>query len=183
MTTFVDADGKLLLTIHANAEIVALNVPEGGIAVIDPPSSQGYYYCHANCEWRSIPDQPSRWHSFNCASRTWVDNKTLDDAKAEKWASIKEERDEIEFGGFEFKGNVYDSDAFSQNRIIVAAQLGAPAVWTLKDNSTIELTAQQLNELSQSLALHITSLHERARIARHLINEAETIEQIESIAF
>ncbi|MBP8005287.1 MAG: DUF4376 domain-containing protein [Acinetobacter sp.] len=183
MTTFVDANGKLLLTIHANAEIVALNAPEGGIAVIDPPSSQGYYYCHTDCEWRSIPEQPSRWHSFDCASRTWVDVKTLDDAKMEKWTSIKEERDEIEFGGFEFVGSVYDSDAISQNRIIAAAQLGAPAVWTLKDNSSIELTAQQLKELSQSLASHITLLHERARIARQLICDAVTIEEIESIVF
>ncbi|NAR91525.1 DUF4376 domain-containing protein [Acinetobacter haemolyticus] len=182
MTTFVDADGKLLLTIHANAEIVALNAPEGGIAVIDPPSSQGYYYyCHADCEWRSIPDQPSRWHSFDCASRTWVDNKTLEDAKVDKWAEIKDARDQLEFGGFEFDGGTYDSDQLSQGRIMGAAAAGVDQTWTLADNTTAELSASQLQQLYAALQAHIASAHERGRIARQLIFDAETKEQVEAV--
>lgn len=181
MTTFVDADGKLLLTIHANAEIVALNAPEGGIAVIDPPSSQGYYYCHTACEWRSIPDQPSRWHSFDCTSRTWVDAKTLDDAKMEKWTEIKFERDQLEFSGFEFEGNTYDSDQVSQGRIMGAAAAGIDQVWTVRDNTTVNLTASQLQQLYAALQAHIASVHERGRIARQLIFDAETKEQVEAV--
>ena len=120
-------------------------------------------------------------HTFDYSAKQWIDPRSLDEIKAQKWAEIKSQRDQLEFGGFEFDGNIYDSDQVSQGRIIGAAFAGIPQTWTLANNTTVELTALQLQQLYAALQSHIASVHERGRIARQLIFEAETKEQVEAI--
>ena len=120
-------------------------------------------------------------HSFNYETRQWIDNRTLDEIKAQKWVEIKSQRDQLEFGGFEFDGGIYDSDQVSQSRVMGAAVAGVDQVWTLADNTTVELSASQLQQLYAALQAHIASVHERGRIARQLIFEAETKEQVEAV--
>lgn len=129
----------------------------------------------------SIGEPPSPYHTFDYTAKQWIDPRSLDEIKAQKWAEIKSQRDRLEFGGFEFEGNVYDSDQVSQGRIMGAAVAGIEQTWTLANNTTVELTAQQLKELYAALQAHIAGVHERGRIARQLIFDAETKEQIESI--
>lgn len=130
-----------------------------------------------------IDEPPSNHHSFDYILNTWVNVQSIDEVKVQRWEYIKQQRNILEFAGFSFEGNVYDSDQISQGRIMGAAFAGVDQVWTLADNSTIELTALQLQQLYAALQAHIASVHERGRIARKLINEALTIEQIESITF
>ena len=129
----------------------------------------------------SIGEPPSQSHYFDYEIKQWVDPRTLDEIKAQKWAEIKSQRDQLEFGGFEFEGNVYDSDQVSQGRITGASVAGVDQVWTLADNTTVELSALQLQQLYATLQAHITSVHERGRIARQLILDAQTKEQVEAI--
>ena len=129
----------------------------------------------------SIGEPPSIHHTFDYHTKQWIDPRTLDEIKAQKWAEIKSERDQLEFGGFEFESNVYDSDQVSQGRIMGAASAGVDQVWTLANNTTVELTALQLQQLYAALQAHIAGVHERGRIARQLIYEAETKEQVESV--
>ena len=121
------------------------------------------------------------YHVFNSETRQWVDTRAIDDVQNQKWVEIKLERDAFEFGGFEFEGNVYDSDQVSQGRIMGAAAAGVDQVWTLAGNTTVSLTASQLQQLYATLQAHIASAHERGRIARQLIYEAKTKEEVEAI--
>ena len=124
--------------------------------------------------WKTPPTKPEGfWGVF--------DSRTLDEIKAQKWAEIKSMRDQLEFGGFEFNGGIYDSDQVSQGRIMGAAVAGVDQTWTLADNTTVELSASQLQQLYAALQAHIASVHERGRIARQLIFDAETIEQVEAV--
>ena len=123
------------------------------------------------------------FHVFNYISRTWVDPRTLDEIKAQKWIEIKSDRDRLEFGGFEFEGNIYDSDQVSQGRILGAASAGVDQIWTLANNSTRLLTASQLQQLYATLQMHIAAAHDRGRIARQLIYEATSKEQIKAVNF
>lgn len=102
--------------------------------------------------------------------------------KEAKWGEIKLQREQLEFGGFEFEGGVYDSDQVSQGRIMGAALAGVDQVWTTADNSTISLTGAELLELYQALQAHIASVHERGRIARLAVEAATTKEEVESIS-
>ena len=146
-----------------------------------PPNTNLDYYLLG--KWITPPQQPSPYHTFNYHTKQWADLRAIDEVKCQKWSEIKSLRDAFEFGGFEYKGNIYDSDLTSQNRIMGASIAGLPQTWTLKDNSMVDLSAQQLNEMYASLQAHIAQSHERGRIARQLIYEAETKEQIELITF
>lgn len=177
MTAIISKNGKLLLSIQANSETIELNTPKDCIAVEDPPKPNMFY----QDGWVEMPAQPSPHFIFDYEVKQWIDPRTLDEIKTQKWAEIKAERDQLEFGGFEFEGNIYDSDQVSQGRIMGASLAGVDQVWTLADNTTVELSASQLQQLYAALQAHITSVHERGRIARQLIFEAETKEQIEAI--
>lgn len=177
MTTIISRSGEPLFRIQASDEIVMLNTPVDCLAVEDPPEINMYY----KDGWVAMPAQPTPYHIFNYDLKDWIDPRTLDEIKAQKWAEIKSGRDSLEFGGFEFEGGVYDSDQVSQGRIMGAAAAGLDQIWTLADNTTVNLTASQLQQLYAALQAHIASVHERGRIARQLIFDAETKEQVEEI--
>lgn len=177
MTAIISKNGEILQMIYANEETVVLNTPKDCLAVNDPPKSNMYY----QDGWVEMPTQPSPSFIFDYEIKQWVDLRSLDEIKAQKWDEIKAMRDQLEFGGFEFEGHIYDSDRVSQGRIMGAASAGVDQTWTLADNTTVNLSASQLQQLYATLQAHIASVHERGRIARQLIFDAETKEQVEAV--
>ena len=131
--------------------------------------------------WKSVGPQPGPNFTLDKVNKVWVDKTDLDSYKLKKWESIKLARDSLEFGGFNWNGYIFDSDPLSQGRLIGAAMLGTDIVWTLKDNSTVELTGTELTEVSLGLQQYVASLHERSRIARTSIESATTIDEVNSI--
>ena len=130
--------------------------------------------------------RPSPHHTFDYASKTWVDPRTLDDLKAAKWNVIKADRDQAEFGGFEWDGSRFDSDAVSQSRIRGAAQDAAQApafarVWTLANNTIRELNSADMTAVAAALNAHIDLQHALARQLRTQINAATTAAQLAGI--
>lgn len=132
-------------------------------------------------EWYAIEGKPSENHIYDYDLKDWIDPRNLDEIKAQKWDEIKSQRDRLEFGGFEFEGGVYDSDQVSQGRIMGAAIAGVDQVWTLADNTTVELRAEEIKEMYQVMQSHIASVHERGREARLAIDRALTKEEVEAI--
>lgn len=155
---------------------VAVNAPNFLLGTA-PPSLDFYWN---GDDFSPLGEPPNGYCIFDYEKKGWIDPRTLDEIKTQKWDEIKTERDQLEFGGFEFEGNIYDSNQVSQGRIIGAAVAGIDQTWTLANNTTVELTAQQLKELYAALQAHIANAHERGRIARQLVFDAETKEQIES---
>ena len=179
---FLSQDGEILRAIGGNREQFQVNTKDGEI-FIDTCEAvvSSSYYSFTEKRFIALTDAPSPQHVFDYEIKQWIDPRTLDEIKAQKWTEIKSERDSLEFGGFEFEDNTYDSDQVSQGRIMGAASAGVDQVWTLADNTTVNLTAAQLQQLYAALQAHIASVHERGRIARQLIFEAETKEEVEAI--
>ena len=159
--------------------LAQLGVPAPNFLLGTAPESLDFYW--NGREFISIGEPPSPHFIFDYGIKQWIDTRSIDDIKAQKWDEIKSQRDRLEFGGFEFEGSIYDSDQVSQGRIIGAAAAGIDQVWTLADNTTAELSASQLQQLYAALQAHIASVHERGRIARQLIFDAETKEQVEAV--
>ncbi|HHB2262402.1 DUF4376 domain-containing protein [Acinetobacter baumannii] len=180
MTVLVSKYGEVIGHIFGNDEMIKLNTPEGCIALDDPPFPNMFFQ---KGKWVSIPTQPSPYHIFDYETKKWVDNRSLEDVKKHKWEHIKQQRDQFEYGGFEFDGGIYDSDQVSQGRIMGAAVAGVDQIWTLADNTTIDLSASQLQQLYAALQAHIANAHERGRIARQKIETALTYEEIEAVNF
>lgn len=179
---FLNDDASILSVLEGSQELISLNTPKDAKFVddIEYISNTDYFDGEAN-KFVSIGEPPSPHHIFDYHTKHWIDPRELDEIKAQKWSEIKSQRDRLESGGFEFGGNIYDSDQVSQGRITGAAVAGVDQTWTLANNTTVELTALQLQQLYAALQVHIAGVHERGRIARQLIFNAETKEQVEAI--
>lgn len=117
----------------------------------------------------------------------YAPKKPLNEIKAEKRAEINTARDAAEQGGFEYLGKTFDSDQISAQRISMAAQAmalapdGTTITWTCQDNSTIDLTAQELVGLVVALAQHSNTCHEKATALKAKIEEAKSEEELNKI--
>lgn len=178
----IEDTGKILTTLQGDSNMVELNTaPDAVFIDTNDIVNISDYYDFDQHRFISIGEALAPHCIFDYEIKQWIDPRSLDDIKAQKWAEIKVQRDQLEFGGFEFEGNIYDSNQVSQGRIMGATLAGVDQVWTLADNTTVSLTASQLQQLYASLQAHIASVHERGRIARQLIFKSETKEQVESI--
>lgn len=130
--------------------------------------------------------KPSPHHIFDYATKRWIDPRTLQDFKSAKWQEIKLARSEAEFGGFDWDGSRFDSDAISQSRIQGAVQLAAmsPAFtvdWTLADNSVRTLDVAGMAAVGAALGAHVAAQHTQARGLRVQIDAATSSAQLENI--
>jgi len=114
----------------------------------------------------------------------------LADLKLEKWDQIKYSRNLNEFGGFEWNGNRFNSSQISTIRIngqaqaaIVAKMTESPfsVTWTLANNKSIELTANEMISISMALATHVNFCHNRSTILRAQLELAESRQQISEV--
>lgn len=125
----------------------------------------------------------------------WVDNTpilSLNKHKQNKWEEIKFKRSEAEFSTFVWRIYEFDSDDISQSRIqgavilAMQAQLAAQPFsidWTLFDNSVITLSAVDMIEVGQALAIHVNTQHTIARQLRIALNQANTKEAVQAITW
>lgn len=118
-----------------------------------------------------------------------IPTPTLDELKSKKREEINQARDAAEQGGFEYLGKTFDSDQISAQRISMAAQAmalapgGATITWTCQDNTTIDLTAQELVGLVVALATWSNACHEKATALKAKIEAAQTAEELELITW
>lgn len=173
-------DSSINSMLEGLQELIELNTPSTADFVDDIEYLEKTDYWNGS-EFISIGNPPTPNHTFDYVIKEWVDLRTLDEIKAQKWAEIKSQRDQLEFGGFEFDGDIYDSDQVSQGRILGASIAGVDQVWTLADNSTRSLSASQLQQLYAALQTHTALVHERGRIAREAIMSATTKEDVEAV--
>ena len=175
-------NGSILSILSGDASLVSLNTAENAIYVdsVEAVDNSDYYDFDLH-SFIPIGEAPSSNHTFDYNFKQWIDKRTLLDIKEQKWSQLKQQRNVFEFGGFLFDGNIYDSDQISQGRIMGAASAGVDQVWTLADNTTVNLSASQLQQLYAALQAHLAGVHEQGRIARQLIFDAETKEQVEAI--
>ena len=179
----VDLTGKILKVFKgASSAFIQANTSDGDVIIhTDTPENRADYWDFNLDQFVSIGNPPTPNHTFDYVIKEWVDLRTLDEIKAHKWAEIKTQRDQLEFGGFEFEGDIYDSDQVSQGRIMGAALAGVEQAWTVADNSIVTLTGSKLLELYQALQAHVSNVHDRGRIAREVINTAATKEEVEEV--
>jgi hypothetical protein len=114
-------------------------------------------------------------------------SQTLAAARDRAWAAIKTAREQAENGVFLFDGGSYQADKV---RITGAVQLatlakaaGAPysETWTLTDNTTRTLNADQVIGLGIALGRHVSSVYATGRALREQINTAATIDEVAAV--
>lgn len=179
MTAIVTKNGELINLVYGNDETVVLNTPDSCLSVNDPPETNMYY----DNGWIKMPKQPSAFHVFDYDTKLWIDTRTLEEVRFATWSRIKHERIKYEYGGVTYLGCVFDSDPISQSRISAASSLGKEVFWTLKDNTSILLSAEELTGLNKAIAAHVISSHDRCQTLRLLIEKSENTEELDNLNF
>ena len=115
-----------------------------------------------------------------------VPGPSLEEVKAQKIAVLKTERDAREEAPVEYKGKLWDFDTKSRDRINAAAtalEVGGveTITWTSYDDTSLELTVEDLKTIVAFAAIRGDALHKKYRELRDAVTAAETIEEVDSI--
>lgn len=110
---------------------------------------------------------------------------TLEEVKEAKIAALKEDRDRLEVEDIRVDGHVYDYDEKARERInnaIIALQAsGTSILWTLADNDSVLVTAQDLIAVVSAVAVRSNALHIAYRDAKAKVNAAMTAEEVNAV--
>ena len=137
------------------------------------------------------PASPGTAYTWDWPSKTWVLNLTVGQLAA--WARIKIARDAAIDAGVTYGGNVYDSDATAQLRVTGAATLAQLAIasgnttysitWTLQNNSTVTLSAQQVIAMAQAVGTNYQTQFAKGQTLRAQIMAATTQAQLDAVVW
>ena len=118
-----------------------------------------------------------------------TDAELLAGLAAAKIVAFKAERDAEEVQPVEYKGNLYDYDDKSRDRInaaIIALDAqgeGANIAWTLADNSSVNVTANDLRMVIANVAIRSNDLHVKYRNLKENILACKTVAELEKIVW
>ena len=144
-------------------------------------------------EWNETgPKKPDPSYIWNPLSLEWVapNAEPLDDLKTEKWNQIKLLRNIMEFGGFSWKNQIFDSGQLSLIRLgttvqsaIISKITSVPFSinWTLKNNSVITCGADDIIAINAALLNHVNRCHQHSTSLRTQLDEAKSSMQISNI--
>ena len=114
-----------------------------------------------------------------------IPKPTLEDAKAQKTASLKADRDRLEVEDIEVNGHLYDYDEKARERInnaIIALQASGTSIhWTLADHQSTEVTAEDLIKVVSAVAIRSNALHVAYRKAKEEVLNAETEDEVNAV--
>lgn len=177
--------GQLITTGFSSEPVTVGLTPMGWYARLGTPPEN---YTQKASEFDLWDPQLQQWvpNPDQASLEAQAQARELELAKTAKWAQVKQNRDRVEFGGFTWNNMRFDSDAASQQRLQLAAQVAQtnPNLtldWTLEDNSVQTLTAANLTELAQALGVHINSAHETARSLREQINSTTSLAELNAL--
>lgn len=115
---------------------------------------------------------------------------TADGNRPAVWDAAKVERDAHINGGAPTAFGVADSDELARSNIagaalaaLIAKGAGSPfsVTWTMADNSTVALNADQMIALGVAVMAHVDACHAHARILRGAIETAPDMASLLSI--
>lgn len=180
--TIVDATGEIVSSINVPDEATRdLNTPTGCVALEgNPPNWQSYY---SNGSWVDRPAQSKQTDTWDKTTKTWVDARTLDEAKVTAWDAVKVARDVAisvplvtPYGTFDAdtvsRSNISDSVLLANN--LVALGQTPTITYTLHDNTVITLSAAEMVTVGLLLGQQVQGAFATARTLRDTINSATT---------
>ena len=184
---FYEEDGRITRVRSGPAKNVEATVEDSDslyLYVDEEPDVANKYV--KDGELVDMPSRPSNVHVFDYDSKDWGFALSL--AKTHKWREIKLARDTLEFGGFVFDGNTFDSNQLAQQRIqnamLLAMQDSSITMdWTLANNNTVNLNAITLINVGKALSYHVSNAHKKAQEYRAAINAASSKAEIDAITW
>lgn len=169
---------------------------------IDPLESkkQGYpvYLLPADCTWAE-PLTDKEGYKIKWNGEAWEyeeipvppepEPPTLDDVKAQKINELKAVRDAKEMEPVLYAARKFDFDSKSYERITAAIYAldlqgeTSTISWTLADNSSTPVTANDLRGVIAAAAVRSDALHTAYRALKAQVQAAETVDDVNNITW
>lgn len=114
---------------------------------------------------------------------------SVEEVQAQKLAEFKAMRDAEEVKPIEYQGKLYDYDEKARDRInaaIIALDAqgeGANIAWTLADNSSVTVTANDLRMVIANVAIRSNTLHVKYRDLKENVLACKSLEELEQIVW
>jgi hypothetical protein len=194
------ASGEIRRSVTCPADIVALQAADGE-AVLQGRADDSTHYVadgalvaytsEERARKAARPAGPCAWSN---ATRAWIDLRTLEQRRAERWAQIKAARAAAIDAPLAVPGvGAFDCDEASRANIANAALLmqtmaaslqpgEVPTIeFTLADNTVATLTAAQMVDVALRMGAKVQAAHATARALRDAIAAAATAEAVDSV--
>lgn len=142
-----------------------------------------YAKCAAWCNANNATIEDKGEYYEVCA----IPAPSLDELKQTKLQSLKSERDRKEVEPISYNGHLYDYDEKARDRInaaIIALEAqgeGANIAWTLADNTSVVVTANDLRMVIANVAIRSNTLHVKYRTAKDKVEVCTLKEELEKI--
>lgn len=181
------ATGEILRSVYRDSSQLEAQAQPGEVLDLSDDADPSTHYFRGADIVAYTPEQAaakaqrrpdSTWSN---ESMSWVDHRTLEQARLDQWNTVKAIRDKLEYGGFVWDGSKFDSDRQAQRRIQGATQLALLAKlagipfevdWTLADNTVRTLSGDDMLAVGRAMGALILNLHSISREMRIAIQEA-----------
>ena len=155
------------------------------------PNPAGYELLHKLPGWAGYPKQPAPFLvlRYQAGALIWIDPRTLDQIKADKWTSIKAQRSSREAGTFTAVGHIFNVDPVN----LVGAALDAylakqngetyAQAWVLADNTAVALTADQMIAAGRACKAYMAELWVISQTLRGQITAAQDAAAVAAVVW
>lgn len=144
-------------------------------------------------EWTDlevIPEKAEEDYVWHPLTSTWGEPAypPIDVIKSDKWYEIKTTCSIAENTSFIWDNSVFDSSPLSVQRLGNVLQLVLlnptyTVEWTLLNNTTRILTAEDIKNIFIALNAHINACHQKKQALRNQLNSATTMAEIKNIVW
>ena len=141
----------------------------------------------------NLPVQPSPWHRLHWGTLQWVDQRTLDMAKAAKRAEINAARNAANTSTFTFGGKQIAADGLSQRdidkvalKVARSGQLPAdfPGAWKAVDNTYVPIPdVATWDAFMDAMIAQGTANFTRAQARKAAIESATTVGEVDTVVW
>lgn len=132
-------------------------------------------------------DVPYSIHKDGSIYKTPAYVPSVEEVQAQKLAEFKNNRDTEEVKLIEYNGNLYDYDEKARDRInaaIIALEAQgekASIEWTLADNASVTVTANDLRMVIANVAIRSNRLHVKYRTLKEQVLACKSNAELEKI--
>lgn len=140
---------------------------------------------YAAAEWCNTTQQATIEDKGEYYEVVEIPPPDLEDTKQAKITELKNYRDTEEVEDIEVNGHLFDYDDKARERInaaIIALDVTQGTImWTLADNTDVEVSANDLRYVIAMVAQRSNVLHVKYRALREQVDGASTIEEVEAV--
>lgn len=165
--------------------------PNTAALVCNEGLSNAQFYVDVNSlSLVEFPPKPNVYTIWDWTTHSWIDPRSIQNHKDQKWEEIKRSRDAAINAPLSTPYGVFDADASSRANIANAVlylqtleQQGNPGTvdWTLADNTTITLNYTEMSEVGLLLGQRTNAAYDTGRALRAQIDAATTIAEVDAI--